>query len=212
MHNAILFDLDGTLWDTVEGVVHAWNEVLAKHPEAHASLTIDDMCSYMGKTTLEIARLMIPALTDEERMTIMDECAENEHKYLHANRAFRLFDGIAETLPALSQAYPLYIISNCQSGYIELFLELTGFAPYFSGHTCPGDTGLTKGDNIRLILDTHHIDRAFYLGDTTGDERAARLAGIPFVHAAYGFGSAEAPDAVLARFADLPKLAAQLLS
>ena len=212
MNKAILFDLDGTLWDTVKGVVCSWNEVLAAHPEAHASLTCEDMCSYMGKTTLEIARLMIPGLTDEERMVIMDECAENEHRYLHKNHAFRLFEGIAETLPALARAYPLYIISNCQSGYIELFLELTGFEKYFSGHTCPGDTGMTKGDNIRLILDTHHIDRAFYLGDTTGDERASRHAGIPFVHAAYGFGSADAPDAVLERFADLPALADKLLS
>ena len=212
MNNAILFDLDGTLWDTVAGVVHAWNQVLAAHPEAHASLTTYDMCSYMGKTTLEIARLMIPELNDEERMIIMDECAENEHKYLHDNRAFRLFDGIAETLPALAEAYPLYIISNCQSGYIELFLELTGFKKYFAGHTCPGDTGMTKGDNILFILDRYQIDRAFYLGDTTGDERAARHAGIPFVHAAYGFGSAEAPDAVLPRFADLPALAEKLPS
>ena len=211
MNNAILFDLDGTLWDTVAGVVYAWNEVLAAHPEAHASLTVEDMSSYMGKTTLEIARLMIPGLTDEERMVIMKECAENEHKYLHESRHYHLFDGVAETLPVLAEKYPLYIISNCQSGYIELFLELTGFGKYISGHTCPGDTGLTKGDNIRLILEKYRIDRAFYLGDTTGDERATRHAGIPFVHAAYGFGSAESPDAVAAHFADLPALAAQLL-
>ena len=211
MNKAILFDLDGTLWDTVEGVVCSWNEVLAKHPEAHASLTVKDMASYMGKTTLEIARLMIPTITDEERVAIMDECAENEHEYLRAHRAFRLFDGIRETLPELCREYPLYIISNCESGYIELFLELTGFEAYFAGHTCPGDTGLTKGENIRLILQKHDIDRAFYLGDTTGDERATRIAGIPFVHAAYGFGTADAPDAVVQHFAELPTLARELL-
>ena len=65
---------------------------------------------------------------------------------------------------------------------------------------------------IRKVLAEAGNPRAFYLGDTDGDERAARLAGIPFVHAAYGFGRAERPDAVLERFSDLPALAAELFS
>lgn len=213
MKQAILFDLDGTLWDSVEGVVNAWNEVFAARPEANgASITPQKMCSYMGKTTLEIARIIFPDLTDAQRMDIMDECAVHEHSYLRTHRAFRLFDSVKEMLPILARSYPLYIISNCEAGYIELFLELSGLGDSIAGHTCPGDTGLTKGENIRLILDRNNIGRAFYLGDTTGDERAARHAGIPFVHAAYGFGSADAPDAVLQSFRDLPELSKKMLS
>ena len=42
------------------------------------------------------------------------------------------------------------------------------------------------------------------MGDTLGDELSAREAGIPFFHAAYGFGKAEAPDRTLRTFSDLP--------
>ncbi len=208
--NAILFDLDGTLWDSVEGVVHAWNEVLEKHPEANASITPDQLRSYMGKTVQQIARLMMPDLPDEQAQAIMDECAEHEHNCLRANGGGKLFDGVMETLKALHEQYDLYIISNCESGYIEIFLDLNDAWPLFAGHTCPGDTGLTKGDNIRLVLQTSGCEKAFYVGDTAGDESATRKAGIPFVYAAYGFGKADSPDAVLHAFSDLPALAEEL--
>ena len=212
MKDAILFDLDGTLWDSVDGCVHAWNEVLAAHPGAGDPLTPERMRSYMGKTNQQIARLMMPTLPDADAMSIMAECSAHEHDYLRANGGGRLFDGVPDTLRALSEEYDLFIISNCESGYIEIFLDLTGTWDCFSGRACPGDTGLLKGDNIRLVLERAGHPRAFYLGDTEGDEQAARQAGIPFVYAAYGFGSAAAPDAVLHRFCDLPKLARTMFS
>ena len=51
MKDAIVFDLDGTLWDTVSAVVRSWNEVLDRRPEARAHLTEEAMRAYMGKTT-----------------------------------------------------------------------------------------------------------------------------------------------------------------
>ena len=50
------------------------------------------------------------------------------------------------------------------------------------------------------------VTRAVYVGDTAGDEESARVAGIPFIFAKYGFGQAKAPDYVLEEFAQLPKL------
>ena len=212
MKDAILFDLDGTLWDSVDGCVHAWNEVLAAHPGAGEPLTPARMRSYMGKTNQQIARLMMPTLSDADAMSIMAECSAHEHDYLRTNGGGRLFDGVLDTLRALSQTYDLYIISNCESGYIEIFLDLCDVWSLFRGRACPGDTGLLKGDNIRLILKNAGNPRAFYLGDTEGDEQAARQAGIPFVHAAYGFGTAIAPNAVLHSFRDRPQLARTMFS
>lgn len=212
MKDAIVFDLDGTLWDTVSAVVRSWNEVLDRRPEARAHLTEEAMRPYMGKTTEQIAALMLPALPLEEALALMAECTQSEYAYLRAHGGGRLFDGLRPALEALCAPYDLFIVSNCDSGYIEIFLEVHDMARCFRGHACPGDTGLDKAGNIRRVLAEAGNPRAFYLGDTDGDERAARLAGIPFVHAAYGFGRAERPDAVLERVSDLPALAAELFS
>ena len=64
---------------------------------------------------------------------------------------------------------------------------------------------LTKGENIRLVMQRNRADRAVYIGDTRKDEEAARAAGIPFIHAAYGFGQAENPAAVIHALEELPE-------
>ena len=46
-------------------------------------------------------------------------------------------------------------------------------------------------------MERNQYSKAVYIGDTIKDERAAKDAQIPFIHAAYGFGTAEAPDAVI---------------
>ena len=97
----------------------------------------------------------------------------------------------------------MFIVSNCQSGYIELFLKKTGLAPYVTDTECFGDTGMKKAENIRLVVARNGLQQPVYVGDTKGDEEAAHAAGVPFVHAAYGFGRAVQPEAVIGTFSDL---------
>ena len=52
----------------------------------------------------------------------------------------------------------------------------------------------------------NNLRHAVYVGDTAGDERSARAAGLPFIFAAYGFGQAAAPDAVIGCLRDLEEL------
>ena len=100
-------------------------------------------------------------------------------------------------LAELSQKYELFIVSNCQSGYIETFLQYHKLERYFTDYECPGGTGREKGENIRIVIDRNNLEKAVYIGDTQGDYESAVFAGIPFIHAAYGFGNVEA---------DVPKI------
>lgn len=68
-----------------------------------------------------------------------------------------------------------------------------------------GRTGMSKGENIRLLLERNGAARAVYVGDTQGDETAARFAGIPFIHAAYGFGQAVRPEGIIHSIRELPE-------
>lgn len=207
--NAILFDLDGTLWDACEVLTVCWNRTLSeKFPDLGVTLTLRDIQGAMGKTLDEIARLFFPHAPIERAREAVATVAEDELPTLAAEGG-RLYEGLADTLETLSRTHTLGIVSNCQCGYIEAFLQAHGLAHYFTDFLCEGMTKQTKGDNIRALVEKHGFPRAVYIGDTQSDEDAARAAGLPFIHAAYGFGRAAAPDAVIYSPRELPAVVAR---
>lgn len=188
MKKGIIFDLDGTLWDSIVPVTHGWNVALDRHPELNCHITEDDMRGFMGKTNPTIARLMLPDLTPDAAYEIVKECAAEELIYLKDHPG-ALYPGIEKLLKELGQEYPLYIVSNCDDGYVQTFLDVCGFRDYFEDFEMSGRTRKEKGENIRLIMERNQLERAVYIGDTQGDLDASHAAGIPFIYAAYGFGS-----------------------
>ncbi|MCD7954864.1 MAG: HAD-IA family hydrolase [Lachnospiraceae bacterium] len=113
------------------------------------------------------------------------------------------YPGVQQTIRELSEKVPVFIVSNCQCGYIELLLKKTGLGPFVTDIECFGNTGKSKGDNIRLLVGRNGLHSPIYVGDTQGDADAAAQAGIPFVYAAYGFGTADHMDAEISCFAEL---------
>ena len=186
----IIFDVDGTLWDSTKEVAVSWNRAIREHTSMERILTQDELKKEFGKPLDEIMDDLFPELDQSGK----DELAfymyqyENEHV---KDAPCIVYDGVPETIRRLSGTYPLFIVSNCQSGYIEAFLENTGLGDCIQDFTCPGDTGKLKGDNIRIIMERNGIEEAVYVGDTQGDAQACRKAGIPMSYAAYGYGDVE---------------------
>lgn len=199
---SLIFDMDGTLWDSSENVARSWTEVLERQPDIDRIVTQADIQSVMGLPMDAIAARLFPAATKERQAELIDQCGSYENAYLAAHGGV-LYDGLEETLAALAQNHRLYIVSNCQSGYIEAFLQHYAFERYFQGTLCWGDTQVTKGESIRILMERHGITDAAYVGDIQGDCDSARYAGIGFIHAAYGFGRVEHPDAVITSFPQL---------
>ncbi len=208
---AILFDLDGTLWDYSEGVLKSWNQVLEMHPECgRGPITQEELNGCFGLPMTEIAAKLFPRQTGEGQQKMMDECCKVENAYLLRNGGI-LFPQLEETLEILHREYQLYVVSNCQQGYIESFIAAHKLEQYFDDIQCWGDNLLPKGENNKLIMQRNNITRAVYVGDTAGDEQSARVAGIPFVYCAYGFGEAVAPDYTIQSFAQLPELMSHIV-
>lgn len=183
---SILFDLDGTLWNSCETVCQAWNSCLASHG-IDSALTVQDFHKVMGMLIEDIAKTLIPSVPIEKAVQLARECARYENAFLSENGGI-LYPDIENIIPKLAENYTLCIVSNCEDGYIEAFFKAHGLGKYFKDFEHPGRTGMPKGENIKLIINRNQLDSPVYVGDTQHDANAAREAGIPFIHAAYGFG------------------------
>lgn len=200
--DSIIFDLDGTLWDSTEGVLESWNQTMEKFSEIRKELTVEDIKGVMGLTIEDIAVKLFPDLDDRQRLNIIKQCCEDECKLLEVKGGV-LFPKLEEVLKELSKKYKLFIVSNCQCGYIEAFFKAHKLEEYFVDFENPGRTGLTKGENIKLVMERNNLKSSIYVGDTAGDQKAAKVAGIPFIYARYGFGEVNEYDYVMDSFEEL---------
>lgn len=198
----IIFDLDGTLWDTSEKVMPAWNSVLKRYPELNKQITQEEMNSFFGKTIDEIAKMMLPDVEEQKRLGIMKECCHEEREYL-GKHGGKLYPGLENTLQKLGEKYSLYIVSNCQDGYLQTFLNFHHINSYFADFEMSGRTGMKKAENIKEIIKRNALEKAIYIGDTTDDRSAAEIAGIPFVYADYGFGTVQGTKYSISKIGDL---------
>ena len=191
MKKAILFYLDGTLWDSGDTVLPAWNQVLAE-VQVRPLLTKEEWDSFMGLGPQDLADKFLPMLdSPEERLALFTRCFDAEVEAIRKNGA-RLYDGVLEMLTALKeQGCFLAVVSNCKDGYIQAFLDYYELHHLFTDFESAGATGLTKGENIALVLSRngYATEEALYVGDTIWDMEASMKAGVDFLHAAYGFGS-----------------------
>ena len=201
----VIFDLDGTLWDATGETYLVWNRVFARHPEIGLRVNHAEKKGLMGKTMPEIGAALFPEKDVQFQVDIMNECGDAEVEWLRDHGGI-LYENLAQTLDKLSRDRRLFIVSNCQDGYAQAFLTYHKVEKYFTDIEMSGRTGLTKAGNIRLLIERNGNRPAVYVGDTEGDESSARAAGVPFIHAAYGFGTAKAPDAVVNAFAELPEV------
>lgn len=204
MKEGIIFDLDGTLWDSTEQVVKAWNHTLKEFKEIDYIMTVDILKTLMGKTIKEIAGIFLKEIPEQKAIEIMKQCCIVELSYLDNNGGI-LYPKLEETLNELLKYYNLYIVSNCQEGYIESFLNYHKLTKYFSDYECHGRKNLSKGENIKLIMERNKLDKAIYVGDTQSDYEAAKLAGIPFIYAKYGFGNVKENTNIINNICELPK-------
>ncbi|MCI8338972.1 MAG: HAD family hydrolase [Lachnospiraceae bacterium] len=202
----IILDVDGTLWDTTEIVSEAWNVAIETDGRSGAHATPQRLKQLFGKPMNVIGELLFTDVSQNVREKLLDDCVIREQKVLEERDAKILFPGVEETLKALVDGgKELYVVSNCQSGYIELFLRKNDFESLVTDFECYGNTGMSKAKNIRMVIERNGLipQETVYVGDTQGDCDAAAEAGVPFIYASYGFGDVPRADRRIARFAEL---------
>ena len=205
-YESLIFDIDGTLWDSRALVAEGYNIQLKAEGLDHLCVTAEDLKPLCGKVMTEIADVILASIDPKDRYDLMERCMETEIKYLFENECKIGYPGILETLRELAKHYRLFIVSNSQCGYPELCMDKLGLTPYIEGHMCFGDTGTSKGKTIRTLMQKHNIENCAYIGDTQGDYEATVEADVPFIWATYGFGVPEGYADRIDEFAELLNL------
>lgn len=205
MFDGIIFDLDGTLWDATDMVAVAWEKVINEKTGLGIKISGDDLKRLFGRPLPVIIEALLPEFTKQQQEEVLEVCTQAEYDELRINPG-KLYDGLVDTLKVLSKKYKLFIVSNCQDGYIELFFEVTGLDKYFTDYECPGKSGLLKAANNRLIVERNALKNPVYVGDTMGDKEASDEAGIPFIFASYGYGEVDNYYAKIESIDELQKI------
>ena len=206
-YDSIILDVDGTIWDTTPIVAKAWNKAIDELFPQVPHVTADILKCQFGKTMDVIGRNLFGVLTDADQKQLLARCCEEEQLALELNEEDIAYEGVVQTIRELAGRVPLFIVSNCQAGYIELVVKKNGITDCITDFECFGNNGLTKDKNIKLLVERNGLKSPVYVGDTQGDFDACKLAGVPFFWAEFGFG--EVKDEVagkIKKFSDLEEL------
>ena len=212
----IIFDMDGTVWDSSENVARAWT-VKVQEAGYDKIVTQNDIKSVMGKPMDVIADLLFSyTKKGKQRNALRESCETYEIEYLREHGG-TLYPDVIKTWEKLKKdGYHLYIVSNCQAGYVEAFLEFFKIpwgdpSCLIEDIECYGNNFLQKDENIKLLADRNGLTSACYVGDIQSDYDATTKAGFPFIHAAYGFGTIDAEVPKISKFSDLRKVIKEVI-
>jgi len=147
------------------------------------------MNPYMGLLANDVLKDLFPGISDELINTVLKEILESESKSIRKYGGI-LYKDVDPILKELKKKYNLFIVSNCQDGYIEAFLDYFDFHYLFKDFESHGRTGKNKGENIKLVLERNQLlhRETVYVGDTETDYKSSKKNNLDFIFCEYGFG------------------------
>lgn len=199
--DAIIFDLDGTLWDASYTSARAWSLVAQRLELQTPPIDHFAIRNVTGLPFTECVRSLFgQASCNTSELADLLEIAEKEEVVKFGGE---MYPEVIKGVPKLHKQYKLFLVSNCQEWYLHAFFEHTGLKKYFDDTLCHGQTGLPKSENLKQIVLRHQLAHPVYIGDTQWDEEASRLAKMAFIYANYGFGKISAPCPSVQSFSEL---------
>lgn len=181
----IIFDLDGTLWDTTMNTYKAANIIASLYDEVK-EISLDIIKKGMGLGEKENAKNYMPYLNEDKAVYYLNEIIKKNIETMDEDGAI-LYDGVYDTIVNLSKKYKLGIITNNKDEYVDTFFKISGLKDYFVDYMGAATYGITKGEAIKKMIDRNNEPNSFYVGDIEKDMISTEEAGINFIHARYGF-------------------------
>lgn len=187
--DALIFDMDGTLWDAVETYTLAWNQFFAKNNISKA-LKKEDLDALMGLEESAFLENVLPEFSSAKRAAVYKEVIQIQYDMIDKIGG-TIYEGVVEQMPALAKKYKLFIVSNCPEHTIKHFMRFAKIENLISDSLSHGQNYRSKHENISELITKNQLKNAVYIGDTDSDLRQSKLSGIPFIFMSYGFGNSE---------------------
>jgi phosphoglycolate phosphatase len=186
--DALIFDIDGTLWNASPASTKGWNLGLKKLG-IDRKVTPEQIETVAGRPFEECVDLLLPGLKVKipELLDTLNACETEAVR----SEGGKFYNGVLEGLRELADGYKIFLVSNCQDWYLELFLDYSNLRTVLSGFDCHGWSGMPKHKMLLRLKNHHSLQDPVYIGDTSGDETAAQMAGMAFIHVKWGFGKPE---------------------
>lgn len=187
METGILFDLDGTLLDTLEDLLDATNYALTS-------------CGYPPRTLAQLRRFVGNGAANQIRLALPEGASQAEIDHVlavykpyytaHCQHKTQPYPGIPQVLAQLGQRYPIAIVSNKPDGAVKALCR-----QYFPGIFALGETPdcprKPAPDMVHRAMDAIGVQQAIYVGDSEVDVDTAKNAGLPCLSVLWGFRDRE---------------------
>ena len=184
MKTAILFDLDGTLLDTLEDLKDAVNHIL--RAKGYPERTLEEVRCFVGNGARKLMELAVPAGADAEEAFGAFRLYYNAHCQVKT----RPYAGIEAVLDVLKKEYPVAIVSNKPDSAVK-----TLCADYFPGTYALGEAAdcprKPAPDMVYKAMKELGVQKCIYVGDSEVDVLTAKNAGVPCISVLWGFRNRE---------------------
>ena len=183
MKVAILFDMDGTVLNTIEDLADSVNASLAHY--GYPERTLDEVRRFVGNGVRRLMRQAVPTTATDAQM---EEVLRYYHDYYeaHCQIKTRPYDGIVEILQQLGKRYPVAIVSNKPDGAVKILA-----AQYFPGVYALGESPACPRkpapDMVFQAMKALEADACVYVGDSEVDVLTAKNAEVPCLSVTWGF-------------------------
>jgi phosphoglycolate phosphatase len=199
-YDALIFDIDGTLWNASSANAKGWNLGLEElgMSQRVTPRQIESVSGYPYEKCMDI---LLPG----ERVNhpeLFSVFARREAEVVATDGGV-FYDGALDGVTRLAREYRVFLVSNCEEWYLNLFLRFSRLGSVLSGTDCHGMSGMAKDEMLRRMARDYRLNRPVYIGDTAADEEAAARAAMAFIHAAWGFGKPLGAPKSVSSFADL---------